>query len=229
MAVDGAAMRAGTIQRTTGAQGGVGFWADLFLAEIGRVRIRVVAAPSFANWFQGEGMRERTEGQTHIFVPKRRRIELGPRRQGVVPTVPVILVSGNLKSDEGLDYRTRFRVERPSFDRRCKNQLRYPNPRVLGKVRFPKDTLDNWDRSHDTECQQRPSSTSSLILIKPAGDEETNASAKGNTSASDQHDLRKCKTFRSHIRSCKFMCKTVAIAGTNSPVLVSNHTSGGST
>ena len=112
--------------------------------------------------------------------------------------MPVILVSGNLKSDEGLDYRTRLRVERLSFDRRCKNQLRYPNQRVLGKVRFPKDTLDNWDRSHDTECQQRPSSTSSLILIEPAGDQETNASAKGNTSASDQHDLRNCKTFSSH-------------------------------
>ena len=78
--------------------------------------------------------------------------------------MPVILVSGNLKSNKGfefvekpslpatlmivvrrvfpstvgkscpidrppckvrLDYRTRFRVERPSFVRRCKNQLRY--------------------------------------------------------------------------------------------------------
>ena len=48
----------------TSAQGGIGFWADLFLVEIGPLRSRGAETPAFAHWFQREEIAGAGCGQT---------------------------------------------------------------------------------------------------------------------------------------------------------------------
>jgi hypothetical protein len=66
---------------------------------------------------------------------------------------------------------------------------------------FRKYARYNRDRGQDTDRQERPSCPFALISGEPIRKQQTKASAKRNTCASDQHDLRDCKTSRgkSHI------------------------------
>ena len=73
------------------------------------------------------------------------------------------------------------------------SQSRWKRP-----LRCQPKSLDRWFRqqipydrksSHDTDSQERPSGGLPLIFVEPTGNQQADASAKGDPSSCDQHDF----------------------------------------